>query len=272
MPVAAIGSAVIGAGSSIFGASQQADAAKAGIQAQQQMYGQGLSFAQQQAGNAASTLNPFISAGQTALGQYQQALPGLTKPFDPSMLSQTPGYQFTLGQGLKSTQNSFAAQGLGSSGAALKGAAAYSTGLAQNTYNQQFQNYLEQNSQIGNLLYQPVNAGVSAAGQLAGAYSQLGTAGLGGAVSTGQGVASSLAGYGNALAGGAAGVSNSLSSGLQNYQLYSLLQGGGLGGLGGGVNYGALSGPAYGGGNIFTDAYGGSPTNPLAGLTSEDYG
>jgi hypothetical protein len=246
MPVAAIGSAVIGAGSSIFGASQQASAAQAGIQAQQQMYGQGLNFAQQQAGNAASTLNPFISAGQTALGQYQQALPGLTKPFDPSMLSQTPGYQFTLGQGLKSTQNSFAAQGLGSSGAALKGAAAYSTGLAQNTYNQQFQNYLEQNSQIGNLLYQPVNAGVSAAGQLAGAYSQLGTAGLGGAVSTGQGVASSLAGYGNALAGGAAGVSNSLSSGLQNYQLYSLLQGGGLGGLGGLANIGSL--PATGAG------------------------
>ena len=214
MPVAAIGSAAIGAAGSIFGANAQANAAQQGIQAQQQMYAQGLNFAQGQAGQAASTLNPFISAGQSALGAYQAALPGLTKPFDASMLAQTPGYQFTLGQGLKSTQNSFAAQGLGSSGAALKGAAAYSTGLAQNTYNQQFSNYLAQNQQIGNLLFAPVGTGANAAGQLASIYGNLGTAGLGGAVSTGQGIANSLGGYGNALAGGATGVSNALTGGI----------------------------------------------------------
>lgn len=33
-----------------------------------------------------------------------------------------------------------------------------------------------------------------------------------------------------------------------------------------------LSGPAYGGGNIFTDAYGGSSSNPLPGLDASDYG
>jgi hypothetical protein len=229
MPVAAIGSAAIGAAGSIFGASQQANAAQAGIAAQQQMYGQGLSFAQQQAGQAAGTLNPFITAGSNALGAYQAALPGLTKPFDASMLASTPGYQFTLGQGLKSTQNAFAAQGLGSSGAALKGAAAYSTGLAQNTYNQQFQNYLAQNQQIGNLLYAPVGTGANAAGQLASIQGNLGVAGLGGAVSTGQGVASSLAGYGNALAGGATGVANSLTGGLNLLALSSSPFASGLG-------------------------------------------
>ena len=63
MPVAAIGSAVIGAGASIYGSTQQANAAQAGIQAQQQMYQQGMGFAQQQQGLAQSTLNPFISSG-----------------------------------------------------------------------------------------------------------------------------------------------------------------------------------------------------------------
>lgn len=33
-----------------------------------------------------------------------------------------------------------------------------------------------------------------------------------------------------------------------------------------------LSGPAYGGGNILTDAYGGSSSNPLPGLDASDYG
>lgn len=33
-----------------------------------------------------------------------------------------------------------------------------------------------------------------------------------------------------------------------------------------------VGGPAYGGGNIFTDAFGGNAANPLPGLTAADYG
>jgi hypothetical protein len=33
-----------------------------------------------------------------------------------------------------------------------------------------------------------------------------------------------------------------------------------------------VGGPSYGGGNIFTDAYGGSAAAPLPGLTAADYG
>jgi hypothetical protein len=113
---AIIGSGLLGAGASIFGAGAQVTAEEAAINKMYQMYQQGL-------GVAEGALNPFISAGQGALQQYQGALPGLTQPFTAASLASTPGYQFTLGQGLKSTQNSFAAQGLGSSGAALKGAA-----------------------------------------------------------------------------------------------------------------------------------------------------
>ncbi len=57
---------------------------------------------------------------------------------DEATLRQTPGYQFALSQGLQATQNSAAARGLGVSGAALKGAATFATGLADNTYQQQF--------------------------------------------------------------------------------------------------------------------------------------
>lgn len=267
MPVAALGSAAIGAAGSIFGASQQANAAKAGIAAQQQMFGTGLDWARQEQGAAAGALNPFITAGGNALGAYQAALPSLTMPFNAGSLVTTPGYQFALTQGLKGVSSQFAPQGLAGSGAASRGAASFATGLAQNTYNQQFQNYLTQNAQRANLLYQPVNTGAAAAGTLAGVEGQLGTAGLGGAVSTGQGIASSLAGYGNALAGGAAGVSNALTGGINNYLLYSALQNGGTSGLGS-----LLSSPSYGGGNAFTDAWGGSSAFPLPGLTAEDYG
>lgn len=43
-------------------------------------------------------------------------------------------------------------------------------------------------------------------------------------------------------------------------------------GLGGGKGSAALSGPSYGGGNVLTDSYGGSSSNPLPGLDASDYG
>jgi hypothetical protein len=213
------GNALLGAGASIWGSSEQAKAEEKAIAAQLQMFGV-----------AQNELQPFINAGQgseawynyltgtggSPTGQgpsYNPLTAPLTAPFTAANLPTTPGYQFTLNQGQKDTQNSYAALGLGSSGAAEKGAATYTTGLAQSTYNQQLQNYLTQNAQIANLLYQPAQLGASAASSLAGA-----------AIGTGGGVASSTAGLGNALAGGAAGVSNSLSGGVNTALQYSLLQ------------------------------------------------
>jgi hypothetical protein len=76
---------------------------------------------------------------------FGQAPGAPTLPNAPAMMTQeqlekTPGYQFTLAQGLKATQNAAAARGLGISGAALKGAADYATGLADKTYQNQFAN------------------------------------------------------------------------------------------------------------------------------------
>lgn len=68
----------------------------------------------------------------------------LLKPFNPSMtdVENTPGYQFRMQQGLKAVTNSNAAKGLATSGNALRGAADYSTGLAQSTWQQDYQNDL----------------------------------------------------------------------------------------------------------------------------------
>lgn len=52
-------------------------------------------------------------------------------------LESLPGYQFARTQGLKGVQNAAAARGLGVSGAALKGAAKFATGLADSTYGDQ---------------------------------------------------------------------------------------------------------------------------------------
>jgi len=162
-----------------------------------------------------ANLAPFVGAGTNAL-TAMQGLTGtnlggnpltapLTAPFNPTMasLAATPGYQFTLDQGLKSTQNGFAAQGLGTSGAAAKGAANYAEGLAGTTYQQQFQNYLTQNQQIYNLLGGQTSLGENAAA----------TTGNQGLSATGQ-AGNFLTSGAAASAAGTIGAANSAINGL----------------------------------------------------------
>ena len=209
--IAGVGAAAGGIGSAAIGASAQTDAASKAVDFQKQMF-------QKIQGNLA----PYINAGGPAMGILQLMTgtnPGgnplmspLTQPFTPTMesLEQTPGYQFTKDQGLQATQNSFAAQGLGTSGAALKGAANYATGLASNTYQQQFQNYLQGQQQIYNMISGIAGTGASAAAGLAPQATQI--AGN---------VGNALIGSGNAIAGAATGGANALTgginAGLQNY-------------------------------------------------------
>lgn len=228
MPVGAGISAaatVAGAGAQAWGASQaasaQTSASQQAIAAQQQMFN-----------TANSALKPFYTGGAADFNMLNAALPTLTTPFGATpgsgptgtanpaqvqaQLAATPGYQFALNQGLQASQNGFAAQGLGSSGNAMKGAANYAEGLADTTYQQQFTNYMAQNQQAFNLLMGPAGIGENAAGALSSAA---GTAG--------QGIANSLTGMGNAQAGaymaGTGAVANGLSSAGNSYLQYNLL-------------------------------------------------
>ncbi len=109
---------------------------------------------------ALRSFNPNDPNANTAIKNLNMLLYGNAGgsgagPIDPgaiqAALEATPGYQFTRDQGLKATQNSFAARGLGSSGAAVRGAADYVTGLSNQTYEQRVQDYLNSyNSQYTN--------------------------------------------------------------------------------------------------------------------------
>jgi hypothetical protein len=125
---AILGATAISAGASALGSSQaagaQSDAANASAQTQRDIY----------ASNKAM-LSPWNDAGFKAYGTLNDLLGvGGNSATMQKTLEGLPGYQFTLGQGLKSVQNGAAARGLANSGAALKGAAGYATGLANSTY------------------------------------------------------------------------------------------------------------------------------------------
>ncbi|MDR5802131.1 hypothetical protein [Caballeronia sp. LZ001] len=139
--------------------STQADAAKDAGNTQAAAANQAAQVAQQQYQQTRSDLQPYRDLGSSLVPALQDSLvnPWLGAQFSygdyqapaaftaptQSEAEATPGYQFTLQQGLKAAQNSASARGLGSSGAALKGASTYANGLADSTYNDVYNRALQ---------------------------------------------------------------------------------------------------------------------------------
>jgi hypothetical protein len=197
---AVAGAAVVGGVASVYGSNQaasaQESAANQASQTQQGMF------------NVANqNLQPFIQTGTQAAGEIAnlEGLNGGNSASIQSTLQGLPGYQFANTQGLKSVQNSATARGLGISGAAQKGAAAYSTGLANQYYN---------NLLTG--LQNTENTGAGAAGTLTGA-----------ATATGSQIGQNIVGAGNASAVNSIAQGNAVgsvaNSGANAYLTSSLL-------------------------------------------------
>ena len=203
---AIIGSAVVGAGASIMGADAQASVTRDASAQQMQMYQQ-----------TRKDLQPYQQFGQVGANMLQSQLPSLTAPItmDEATLRNTPGYQFNLQQGLKSVQNGAAARGLGVSGAAMKGAASYATGLADSTYQNQFNNANTNQTNAYNRLMGIAQLGENAAAQT-GAYG----------TQTAQSIGNNTIQGGNATAAGYLGAANALTNGVNSYAQYNALQNG----------------------------------------------
>jgi hypothetical protein len=227
---AIIGGAALSAGSSLLGGSQAAGASNKAAGNNR------LQFLQTRA-----DLDPFATAGRVVIPDLvnlaQQPVQGpnylsQAAGMQPGQmtqaeLEQTPGYQFNLSQGLKATQSAAAARGLGVSGASLKGAATYATGLADSTYQNQFNNAQTrfQNS---------LNLNTAQQGNLTNQYNRLlnvAQLGEGAANQTGQ-IGASLTNQAGqflqqgslAQTAGTAGVGNAVTGGINNFLANQFLQ------------------------------------------------
>lgn len=183
-----VASGVIGANAAKSAAKKQADAATLAANNQMEMFH-----------TTQKNLQPYMDLGTGNLSTLEELLgngPGGPEGIQKA-LEGTPGYQFTRDQGLKSVQNGYAAKGLGSSGAALKGAADFTTGLANSTYEQRLQDY-----------FNAVGRGQNAAAGL-GALGQEATATAGGFATSGAAAsAAGTVGAANALTAGIGGITN----------------------------------------------------------------
>lgn len=216
---AIIGAGVIGAVGGVVSsgnaASAQTNAANQANQTELQMYNQ-----------TRSDLTPFQSAGKGALTGLN-SLVNTGFNFNPTQaqIEATPGYKFNLAQGLKSVQNSAAARGLGSSGAAMKGAANFATGLADSTWQNQYNNALNTYQTNYNSKMGLASLGENAAAQTGSYGTQIANSVGNNLIGAGNAQAASDIAMGNAISGGA----NSIA---QYYMMQNMLGGGGGGGTG----------------------------------------
>jgi hypothetical protein len=229
---ATIAAGVIGAGASVYGSNKAASSADKAADLQRQQYGQTRADLEPYFGPGREAVTNALSlaqSGPTGGGTDYTALAYKNLPgnMTQEQLEQTPGYQFTRDQGLKSVQSAAAARGLGVSGAALKGAAEYATNLANKTYIDQFnvgqkrfEDFLSLNTgQQGNLQNQYSRlSGIATLG--ANAAAGLGTQGTSAANNAG--------GYINAsgldTAGGLKDAVSGVNSGVNNYLAYNAYQ------------------------------------------------
>lgn len=223
---AAVG--VAAAGAQLAGSSMAAGAAKDASSQQMRMFERtrgDLAPFIAPGGNALRDAYTLAQLGPTGGGRdyidlAYQNLPGRMTQAE---LEATPGYQFTRDQGLKSVQNAAAARGLGVSGASLKGAAEYATGLANKTYLDQFNVRQKQFEDFVNL-----NSGQQ--GQLTNQYNRLaGIATIGANAATQQATAGTAAANtagkytteaGNLQGSGVINAGNAATSSLNNYLAY----------------------------------------------------
>ncbi|RQR87631.1 MULTISPECIES: hypothetical protein [unclassified Burkholderia] len=182
----------------------------------------------------------------------------------------TPGYQFALQQGLKAAQNSASARGLGASGAALKGAESFATGLADSTYGDTFNRALSaysanRNNAASNFATNYASAGdrvnrlLGLVGNGQNAAAQTGALGAQTANSVGNAVMSGAAaqaagavGSANAINSGISGAINSIQSGMMLNKLFPTAGAG----TGGSTLYGAPSASNPTGYNVGGNSYG----------------
>src|SRR5215472_16971034 len=208
----AVAAAGVTAGAGLIGAGMQSGATKQAAATAQRNLQYILPVMQQQYDAAIRGYTPYSEAGQVSL-QDQQDLLGLNGPDAANAamakFQTSPGYQWSLQQGLRATDMGAAGRGLLRSGAQLKAEQTFGTGLAD----QEFGNYYNRlaNLSSGGLT---ASTNMAAAGNNLVAQEEGNATGQAG-IALGAGNAQSSI-IGNTASGMAANVNNLFSN--QNFQ------------------------------------------------------
>lgn len=143
-------------------------------------YGDAMKQYQQWNDKATGVQNPFLQAGQGAMGHYQDWLGGMQDPskFMNNLMGQyqeSPFAKYQQQQGMRAAQNMGSASGLTGSTPLMQQAQQNAQNISSGDMNSWLQNVLGINSQYGAGQQDLMHQGAGAANALSGLYSGMGT-------------------------------------------------------------------------------------------------
>jgi hypothetical protein len=228
---AVIGTGLIGAGATMYGANKAASAQKDAANQAAAANQQAMEYQKANYEKASGNLSPFIQSGQGANSLLAEAygLSGKTALGQSSLeaFRNSPDYQFALKGGSEALDNSAAAKGGALGGNQIRAQTEYGQGLAT----QNLQNYFQR---LSGMSGQGIQAG--------GILGQIGT-GVGAQVgASANNMGNSLMAAGTADASGILGMTKGFQSGLGSLSLFNQMSKSSYGGSGTGFSLSNASG------------------------------
>lgn len=223
---ATIGSAVIGAGTSIFGASQQAKGQDKALKAQTESTNKQLALQKEIFDTNKAGAQPWVDAGKTALETLTTKIGDGSfdmRKYGMEDLALDPGYQFRLKEGQNAMESAAAARGKLISGDQMIGLTKYGQDYASNEYGNAYARASAERDKEYARLYDMSGQGLSAQNAQSGAATNYANS-ASNIMQTGASAAGNAAiNTGGIWANMAGDVAQSANQGISNYLLYQRL-------------------------------------------------
>ena len=221
---AIVGGAVVGAYSADQAANAQRSASAAGIAAEGEMSEANLAFQREMFDTQRADFAPWRDAGQTALTQIQQGIQNGSFEVGQVDVTQDPGYQFRMDQGVEALDKSAASRGRLLSGAQQKGVNAYAQNMGSQEYANAYSRQANEKAQKFNMLSSLSQGGQASSAGQAQAAGQL--AQTSGNIMSNLGRSQNIAqqNQGAARAGAYQGQAQAVNQAGQNWMMYNALK------------------------------------------------
>ena len=246
--------AVIGAGASLIGGAMASSAASKAAKTQARSADKATELQKQMYEEGVERQKPFYEAGITAQNRLMDLL-GLSdrttaegygsgiRPFGMSDFQADPGYAFRMKEGLKSLDQQAAARGGLISGNALRAAQQYGQDLGSQEYQNAYNRYRTNRSDVLTPLQSILGQGQTTASELGRTGANYATNAGSNMIAAGNARASGYTGSADAWNRALGGAAGTVVSGLNANQMY----GGGAGGYGpGSANWYGSNNSGYG--------------------------
>ena len=226
LPAAVAGSSLIGgimgSKSASKAAEAQAQSAREALALQKQMYDQTVTRNQPFYNTGVGANNRLATLLGTGGNAGDADYGSLTRNFSMAdyLNNQDPGYQFGLDTGMNALNAQNAATGGSQSGAAMKAAQRYGVDYGSTKYNEAFNRYTNNRSNVYNMLSGQGNVGLNAANNTGAAGSNYATAGGADITGAGNAAASGYIGSTNAYNNAIGGITNAYNQYNAN-QMYN---------------------------------------------------